>query len=165
MRLTCYVALVSDDGLPRCLAATLVGFGLRPCGSSPWDLHRRERLPYWEPCVFWWAMTDSRVALRQRSWASGWRPQPAAGHWPAATLRFESLGTPAYKKGSHDREPCVFWWAMTDSNRRPYPCKGSALPTAPIARRCRFYHSCVACGYKLMKERCFAYTWQHEYLH
>ena len=25
-------------------------------------------------------------------------------------------------------------WAMPDSNRRPLPCEGSALPTAPIAR-------------------------------
>ena len=28
----------------------------------------------------------------------------------------------------------LFMWAMPDSNRRPLPCEGSALPTAPIAQ-------------------------------
>ena len=30
----------------------------------------------------------------------------------------------------------LFWWTWTGSNRRPLPCHGSALPTAPQAHPC-----------------------------
>ncbi len=36
-------------------------------------------------------MTDSRVALRATLPGLGLRPQPATGHWPVATLRFEPV--------------------------------------------------------------------------
>ena len=32
-------------------------------------------------------------------------------------------------------EPCLAWWALTGSNRRHLPCKGSALPTELSAPR------------------------------
>ena len=175
-------------------------------GSSPLGLSLTRKLPFLGAQIFWWVMTDSRVALRQRSKASSLRssardaktrrdlpvrvrhrivsiriltkkkapisgsslslvgddglPRPASRN--ARGLRADALspqqatgllrpsGSSPLRPNLTRKLPSlgaqIHWWAMTDSNRRPCPCKGPAPPTAPIARRCEFYHRCVGNG-------------------
>src|ERR1041384_1993113 len=42
---------------------------------------------------------------------------------------------------NRDRLSEIIWWTWSGSNRRPLPCHGSALPTAPQAHRVSFLFS------------------------
>ncbi len=77
----------------------------------------------------WWAMRDSVTGLGLL--ASPATPPRSPSRAPAFSSPINRI--PKLKTPSRSRA-FLIWWAMRDSNPRPFRCKRIALPTELIAR-------------------------------
>ena len=63
--------------------------------------------------------------------------EPTASSMPTARLREtpKKMRAPGFHGSSVQTKNLKDWWTWSGSNRRPLPCHGSALPTAPQAHK------------------------------